>query len=69
MSQVRSTSGWYIWSGELSDADDFFEAWHHEHFATEWPQLAHLLDLPPGSRFLFAPGHEDIWEDPALLDI
>lgn len=63
------TTGWYVWSGELSDAQDFFKPWHHEHFTQRWPELAHLLDLPPGSRFLVAPGYEDIWEDPSLLDI
>lgn len=63
------TSGWYVWSGELSDADDFFQPWHHAHLFERWPEVAHLLDLPPGYRFLVAPGHEDVWEDPTLLDI
>lgn len=63
------TSGWYIWSGELSDAEDFFKPLHHEHFAQRWPELTHLLDLPPGSRFLVAPGQEDVWDDASLLDI
>jgi hypothetical protein len=27
------------------------------------------LALPPGWRFLDAPGHEDVWSDPALLDL
>ena len=62
------TSGWFIWSGELSQEDDFFKPWHHEHFVDKWPTLAHLLELPPGSRFLVAPGYEDIWEDESLLD-
>lgn len=63
------SSGWYVWSGELSDAEDFFQQRHHDHFAQTWPQLTHLLDLPPGSRFLCAPGHEDVWEDASLLDV
>ncbi len=25
------TSGWYIWGGEWSDADDFFQPLHHAH--------------------------------------
>lgn len=63
------TSGWFVWSGELSDADDFFEPWHQAHFEKRWPNLAHLLELPPGSRFLVAPGHEDVWRDESLLDV
>jgi hypothetical protein len=63
------TSGWYVWSGEFSDADDFFEPWHHAHVVERWPQLLHLLDLPPGSRFLVVPGFEDVWQDPTLLDV
>lgn len=62
-------SGWYIWSGELSQADDFFRPWHHHHFVERWPRFAHLLDLPPGSRFLVTPDYEDVWDDPLLLDV
>lgn len=62
------TSGWYVWSGDLSDAPDFFQPWHASHLIAACPELAHLLSLPPGSRFLIAPDHEDVWEDPALLD-
>jgi hypothetical protein len=27
------------------------------------------LSLPPGWRFLIAPGHEDVWEDQSLFDM
>jgi hypothetical protein len=27
------------------------------------------LALPPGWRFLLAPGYEDVWYDPTLLDL
>jgi hypothetical protein len=63
------TSGWYVWTGELSKEDDFFRPWHASHLVERCPELGHLLDLPPGTRFLVAPGYEDIWEDPSLLDI
>ncbi|MBV9485584.1 MAG: hypothetical protein JO246_05955 [Frankiaceae bacterium] len=63
------TSGWYVWTGDLSHADDFFQPWHTSHLVERVPQLASLLDLPPGSRFLIAPDHLDTWKDPSLLDV
>jgi hypothetical protein len=63
------SSGWYVWTGDLSQADDFFQPWHTSHLLTACPAIAELLDLPPGSRFLIAPGHRDVWEDPTLLDV
>ena len=64
-----STSGWYVWTGEFSQADDFFQPLHTSHLLERCPELGSLLDLPPGSRFLVAPGHLDTWKDQALLDI
>jgi hypothetical protein len=64
-----TSNGWYVWSGELSEKDDFFEPWHASHLIEQVPEVEHLLALPPGSRFLIAPGYEDVWEDPALLDV
>lgn len=52
-----------------SDAPDFFVPLHAEHLMEKVPELGTYLGLPPGSRFLLAPGHEDIWTDAALLDI
>jgi len=66
---AEGTSGWYVWTGELSDADDFFQPWHQVHFVERCPEVAHMLQLPPGSRFLVAPGHEDVWHDSSLLDV
>lgn len=63
------TSGWYVWTGELSDADDFFKPLHASHLVERCPEIERFLDLPPGSRFLIAPGHEDIWSDESLLDV
>ncbi len=61
------TSGWYVWTGDLSDADDFFKSWHIYHLIERLPEVEHLLDLPPGSRFVFAPGYEDVWHGCAYL--
>lgn len=66
---TETTSGWFIWSGDLLDDIDFFQPIHQDHVAVRWPMLAHLLELPPGSRFLLAPGHEDTWFDETLLDV
>lgn len=67
---VDGTSGWYIWAGEtLSSADDFFLPIHVWHM-TEWcPQAIPYLGLPPGWRFLLAPGQEDVWFDPEILKV
>jgi hypothetical protein len=64
-----STSGWYIWTGDLSSAPDFFVPLHARHLVERLPEVAAYLSLPPGSRFLIAPGHEDVWIDESLLDI
>ncbi|GII22604.1 hypothetical protein Pme01_22010 [Planosporangium mesophilum] len=61
--------GWYLWTGDLSEAVDFFVPNHVEHVISEWPEVAPYLGLPPGWRVLLAPGYEDIWFDSALLDI
>jgi hypothetical protein len=62
------TNGWFIWSGEYSDVDDFFVPLHVEHVESQLPAAAPYLALPPGYRFLIAPGHEDVWFDATLLD-
>ncbi len=62
------TTGWYVWAGgEASQDPEFFVPVHVEHL-TEWfPDVIPYLQLPPGYRFRIAPGHEDVWRDPALL--
>ena len=63
------TSGWYIWGGpDLSTAADFFQALHVHHLHQHCPGVLPYLALPPGHRFLLADGHEDVWEDPALVE-
>ena len=63
------TCGWYIWTGELSQDDDFFEPQHVAHLADSCPQILKYLALPPGWRFLLATGYEDVWFDAALLEV
>jgi hypothetical protein len=62
------TSGWFIWTGELSDAEDFFVPLHPTHLADRVPEVLAELAAPPGSRFLLAPGHRDVWFDESLLE-
>jgi hypothetical protein len=62
------TSGWYIWAGEeRSNAPDFFTPLHIHHLAAWCPAVIPYLLLPPGWRFLIAPGYEDVWFDERLL--
>jgi len=64
-----STSGWYVWSGEMSEAADFFKSIHVEHLVDLVPAAAPYLSLPAGWRFQIGPGHEDVWKDDSLLDL
>ena len=61
------TTGWYIWAGDYSEAEDFFVPLHVSHLQDWCPEILKYLGLPPGFRFLIAPGYEDIWEDSSLL--
>ena len=64
------TSGWFIWRGErLGTAPDFFHPLHIEHLESWCPEVIPYLALPPGWRFLLAPGHEDVWFDASLLSV
>lgn len=64
---VGDTTGWYIWSGEYSEADDFFVPLHAAHVRDWNPLLLPYLGLAPGWRFVIATDYEDIWFDEALL--
>ena len=66
---AADTCGWYIWAGEDLRADnDFFKPVHLEHLEEWCPAALPFLGLPPGWRFLIAPGQQDVWFDPALLE-
>lgn len=67
---VADTCGWYLWTGEeFSDEADFFQPLHVEHLVDRLPAALPYLGLPPGWRFLLAPGYADVWFDPSLLDL
>ena len=62
------TCGWYIWSGEYSDAADFFQPLHVHHLVVDHAAIASFLGLPAGWRFLIGEnGYEDVWFDSELL--
>jgi hypothetical protein len=64
------TSGWYIWSGEYSESDDFFKPMHIYHLIEIYPDILKYLGLPPGNRFLIDNlGYEDVWFDESMLVI
>ena len=66
---TETTTGWYIWCGELSDAEDFFSPLHVEHLADYLPVAVEYLALPPGYRFVVDhANYEDVWFDASLLD-
>ena len=62
-------TGWYIWSGEFSEAADFFQPLHVSHLTKYCEEALAYLGLPPGWRFLIAPDYEDVWFDEKLLDV
>jgi len=65
----NGTSGWYLWSGDYSDDQDFFKLLHGSHLVDRISALDELLQLPPGFRFIYdtSNGYIDIWEDGRLL--
>lgn len=67
--ESENSKGWYLWSGEYSDSEDFFHPVHQSHLVDKYPFLEKYLQLPPGFRFLVDEnGYEDIWSDDSLLD-
>jgi hypothetical protein len=65
----KGANGWYVWAGEYSSDDDFFEPFHASHLHQQLPAIIRFLGLPPGSRFLVAGDHVDVWFDESLLDV
>lgn len=65
----KDTTGWYVWSGELSSDGDFFRPLHTEHLQQLCPKILKYLGLPAGFRFLvdFRNDYEDVWFDESLV--
>jgi hypothetical protein len=66
----KGTTGWFIWTGDYSDADDFFKPMCAEHLLQVRPQIIKYLGLDVGFRFLAdSNGHEDVWYDETLKQV
>lgn len=68
---TKNLTGWYIWSGDYSEDNDFFKPLHVTHLEEWCPVILPYLGLPAGIRFLIAEdgNYVDIWEDLTLLDV
>lgn len=65
--EENGTSGWYIWSGEYSEKDDFFKPICAEHLLEILPEAIKYLALDTNYRFLIdKKGYEDVWFDQNL---
>ena len=63
-------NGWYIWSGEWSNADDFFKPLCLEHLIEKKPDIIKYLGLDVGFRFLTdKKGYEDVWFDQNITEL
>ena len=56
-------SGWYIWCGDYSESDDFFEPIHFKHLEVYLHEILPFMSLPTGYRFLKDGNYEDVWFD------
>ncbi len=68
-SESDQSVNWYLWAGEYSEANDFFQPVHIRHLLEICPKAIGYLGLAPGWRFLFDNHYEDVWYDPSLLSI
>ena len=63
-------TGWYIWTGEWSDNDDFFKPFCAEHLLQTRPQIVKYLGLDEGFRFIIDnKGYEDVWFNEKIKEI
>ncbi len=64
----KGTTGWYIWTGEYSESDNFFKPMCAEHLLQIRPELIKYFGLDIGYRFLIDKNsYEDVWYDEKLL--
>jgi hypothetical protein len=66
----KGTTGWFIWTGDYSERDDFFQPMCAEHLLQIRPDIIKYLGLNIGFRFLKDnKGYEDVWYDEKLKAI
>ena len=65
----NGTTGWYIYCGEYSSDDNFYQPVHTIHLNDELPDVLPYLGLPPGWSFIIDDkGYEDVWFDPQFIN-
>lgn len=65
---IRYLSGWMIWSGEHSEADDFYKPVCAAHLVDYFPNAINYLGLSEGWAFIIdSNGYEDVWFDEKYL--
>lgn len=58
---------WYIYGGELSEENDFFEIMTVKELQDIFPEALPYLALEPGFRFMIdSDDYEDVWREGAL---
>lgn len=63
---TSDTAGWYVWGGDYSEDDNFFQPIHGSHLLEALPWLSNYLALAPGYKFIVDDeGYEDVWFDPS----
>lgn len=68
--QENGTTGWYIWTGEYSESEEFYKPLCAEHLLQIRPEIIKYLGLDVGFRFLTdSKGSEDVWYDENLKKI
>lgn len=65
---VGSRNGWVLWTGAEPVTYPGYVAVTTGELVRWVPQVARYIELPPGWSFQIAPNHEDVWEEPELLD-
>jgi len=66
----QGTTGWFIWSGEYSEDENFFEPICAEHLLQIRPEIINYLGLDVGFRFLIdSNDYEDVWFDKNISEI
>ncbi|MCF6133563.1 immunity protein Imm33 domain-containing protein [Flavobacterium wongokense] len=64
------TTGWFIWSGEYEEREDFFKPICAEHLIEKKPEVIKYLGLDVGFRFLLGKeNYEDVWFDKKISEI
>jgi hypothetical protein len=66
----NGTTGWFIWSGEYDEREDFFKPICAEHLLEKKPEVIKYLALDVGFRFLIGKeNYEDVWFDKKISEI